>query len=129
MKRLVTLLVLVPIGIIIVALAVANRQSVTLNVPPDVGGAPFYSQSIPVYALIFIALLVGMVIGSFATWVKQGKHRKQARVQKVEATKAVFEAEKQKERAEDLAQKVALSPPEAANNSSVAGLPAPEKAA
>jgi len=128
MKRLITLFILVPIGIAIIALAVANRQQVTLNVPPDVGGAPLFSQSVPVYALVFIVLLFGMILGSCATWLKQGKHRKQARLQKVEATKAAFEAEKQKERAEVLAEKVALMPPQTANQPAP-GLPKPGEAA
>jgi uncharacterized integral membrane protein len=102
MKRLATLLVLVPIAIVVVALAVANRQVVTFSIPPQVGDAPLYSFSLPLFAFLFVALLFGMVLGSFATWVTQAKHRKQARVQKVEATKMTFEAQKQAERADSL---------------------------
>ena len=100
MKRLATLLVFVPIGIVVVALAVANRQVVTFSVPPQVGDAPLYAFSMPLFALLFVMLMIGMVLGSFATWVTQAKHRKQARVQKVEATKMTAEAQKQAERAD-----------------------------
>jgi len=106
MKRFLLLLLLVPIGIVIIALAVANRQSVNLALPPELGFDPV---SVPVFALIFTTLLVGMVIGSCATWFKQGKHRKEARVAKVECTKLTFEAEKQKKRAESLATEVSDS--------------------
>lgn len=100
MKRLLMLLVLVPVGIVIIAIAVANRQSVELFLPPELG---FGSFSLPLFALVFITLLVGMVIGSCATWFKQGRHRKEARDKKVEATNLAVEAEKQKKRAEELA--------------------------
>ena len=113
MKRLTTIFILVPVGVIILALAVANRQSITLAVPPQVNGEPLLSVSIPLFAIIFVALLIGMVIGSFATWVKQGRHRKLAQVHKVEATKATFEAQKQKERADSLA---GVTPAEEAKN-------------
>ena len=106
MKRIAGLFVLLPIGILIVALAVANRQVVTVSIPPQVGDAPLYSFSLPLFALLFAVLFVGMMIGSFATWITQGKHRKQARIQKVEATKATFEAKKQAERADAMAETV-----------------------
>ena len=104
MKRIAGLFILLPIGILIVALAVANRQVVSVSIPPQVGDAPLYSFSLPLFALLFVMLFVGMLIGSFATWITQGKHRKQARIQKVEATKATFEAKKQAERADAMAE-------------------------
>ena len=99
MKRLVGLFILVPIGIIVVALSVANRQAVTLSIPPQIGDTPLYSFDLPLYALLFATLLVGMLIGSSATWISQGRHRKSAREQKLEATKLSFEAIKLKEKA------------------------------
>ena len=104
MKRIAGLLVFLPIGIVIVALAVANRQAVTVSFPPQVGDTPLFSFSLPLFALLFAVLFVGMLIGSFATWLTQGKHRKQARLKKVEATKATFEAQKQAERADAMAE-------------------------
>lgn len=95
-KRLTTLLILLPIGIIVIAMAVANRQFVTLAVPPQLADGPLFSMTMPLFALLFVVLLAGMVIGSCATWVKQGKHRKQARANKVEATKLAFEVQKTK---------------------------------
>ena len=100
MKKLVLLLILIPVGIIAIALAVANRQTVALALPPEFGFQPI---QVPLFAILFTTLLVGMVIGSCATWVKQGKHRKNANERKVECTKLAFEAEKQKARAEELA--------------------------
>jgi len=94
MKRIFSLLILVPVGIVIIALSVANRQSITVSIPPQVGDAPLYAFDVPLYALLFATLFVGMLLGSFATWVSQGRHRKEAREQKLEATKLTFEADK-----------------------------------
>ncbi|MEL6734488.1 MAG: LapA family protein [Pseudomonadota bacterium] len=123
MKRLTTLLIILPIGIIVVALAVANRQAVSLSMPPYINDEPFFSLTLPLFAVIFISLLVGMVIGSCATWFKQGRFRKAARDRKVEATKNAFEAEKQKTRAEELEKQVGNSVMAIASRT---GLPAPD---
>ncbi len=58
LKRLLTLFVVVPIGIILIVLAVTNRQPVRIDVPPYVGDAPFFSFSVPLFALVFLAVLV-----------------------------------------------------------------------
>lgn len=124
MKKFLLLLLLVPLGIVILALAVANRQSVPLALPPELGFAPV---QIPLFALLFVTLLVGMVVGSCATWVKQGKHRKQAVQQKTEATKLAFEAEKQKTRAEELAAEKSASAGQEQRAFAALGLPAPSQ--
>ena len=126
MKKLLLLLLLIPIGIVVIALAVANRQVVNLSLPPELGFEPV---GIPLFALLFITLLVGMVIGSIATWVKQSKHRKRANATKVEATKMTFEAEKQKERADHLASKMSPEPSTEQRAFAALGLPGPNKAA
>ena len=104
MKRIASLFIMVPVGIIVVALAVSNRQAVSVSIPPQIGDEPLVSFSVPLFALLFATLFAGMLLGSFATWWTQGKHRKEARRQKVEATKMTFEAQKQAERAEQLAE-------------------------
>lgn len=91
-----------PLGIIVVALAVANRQIIVVSIPPQVGDAPLYSFSLPLFALLFATLFVGMLLGSFATWLSQARHRKQARQNKQQADKMTSEATKQAERADAL---------------------------
>jgi len=125
LKRLTTLFILVPIAIVLLMLAVSNRSFVSLNVPPYFDDQPLYIFSVPVYGLVFASLILGMLVGGFATWLKQGKHRKAARDRKAEATKWHFEADKEKERAEELAEKIAT------NEKTDAGpaLPSPSKVA
>ena len=98
MKKLLMLLIAIPVGIVVVTLAVANRAPVTLAVPPQLDDGPLLSASIPLYALIFATLFAGMILGSIATWFQQGRHRKAARSHKAEATKAGAEMERQKEK-------------------------------
>ncbi|MEL6967115.1 MAG: LapA family protein [Pseudomonadota bacterium] len=121
-KRLTTLLVILPIGIIVVALAVANRQPVTLSMPPYINDEPFLSGSLPLFAIIFASVLVGMVIGSCATWFKQGRFRKAAKVKRKEASLNAAEAQKHKDRAEALETQVGNSVMAIAART---GLPAP----
>lgn len=125
MKRLVGLLIFVPIGIIVVALAVANRQIITVSIPPQVGDAPLYSFSLPLFALLFATLFVGMLLGSFATWLTQARHRKQARQQKQQADKMANEASKQAERADALEE----TPSDEQKALNALGLAPPSKAA
>jgi len=85
--RLVQVLVFLPLAIILIALSVANRHSVTISLDPFGGGAaePALSLSAPLFLVIFLTLLVGVVIGGVATWISQGKWRKTARLSRREA--------------------------------------------
>ncbi len=126
-KRIIALLILLPVAIIIVALALANRQPITLAVP-NLDGSVLMSAQAPLFAILFAVLFLGMIIGSLGTWVRQSKHRKAARENSVEATKAGFEARKQRERADELAQdKITTADDRPAVNARAAalGLPAP----
>ena len=107
LKRLTFLFVLVPVAIVLLTLAVTNRHGVRVDIPPHIGDAPLFSFTAPLFAIVFVSLFAGMFLGSFATWLRQGKHRKLARARKVEATKWHFEADKEKERAEKLAERMA----------------------
>ena len=49
-----------PLALVIIALAVANRQSVTVSLDPFAGSEPAVSVTLPLFALIFILLIVGV---------------------------------------------------------------------
>lgn len=84
-NRLVTVLVLIPIAVALIALSVANRGAVTFTIDPFNPGNPALSYSAPLFVWLFLALILGLLIGSFATWYKQGRHRRQARQNREEA--------------------------------------------
>jgi uncharacterized integral membrane protein len=87
LKRILTLVIGVPVGILLVVLAVANRQVVTLALNPFRPDDSVLSLSAPFFLFLFLAILLGMIIGSAATWWSQGRYRRQARVEAREAVK------------------------------------------
>lgn len=101
-KRLLQLIILVPIGIVLVSLAVANRHEVKLALDPFSPEQPILDFSIPLYFVIFGSLLVGIFIGGFMAWLKQGRHRRAARENRYEAKKWRNEADRQQKRVEKL---------------------------
>ncbi len=91
-KKIVSLLVFVPLAIILIVLCVANRQEVTLALNPFQPQDTVLSLSAPFFVFLFLTLILGMFIGSVATWINQGHHRKLARTEAraaVEREKAV----------------------------------------
>ena len=87
LKRILTLVVFVPLGLVLVVLAVANRQMVTLALNPFRPDDSVLSLSAPFFLFLFLVLLLGMAIGSAATWWSQGRYRRQARIEAREAVK------------------------------------------
>ncbi|SIQ71019.1 hypothetical protein SAMN05880582_10395 [Rhizobium sp. RU20A] len=102
-RKTVNIIVLVPIAIVLIVLSVANRQAVTLALNPFEPTDPVLSATAPFFVFLFAALILGMIIGSMATWVSQGKHRKRARAGATDAVKWQSEAERQRQRAETAA--------------------------
>ncbi|OCW57265.1 DUF1049 domain-containing protein [Hoeflea olei] len=102
-KRIIALVIFIPLGVVLIMLSVANRTPVTLALNPFDPADPVLSLTLPFFAFVFTALIVGMIIGSLATWLKQGKHRKQVRVKAKEAAKWQTEADREKAKAQELA--------------------------
>ena len=87
-------LFLLPIAIVIVLLAVANRAPVTLSFDPFSRGEPQFSVTLPLFGVIFLAVMLGVVIGGVASWLAQGKHRRSRRRYRREARRLASEAER-----------------------------------
>lgn len=79
LNRIVTVLVFIPLAIVLIALAVANRAPVAFTIDPFNPGNPGLTISLPLFVLLFAALALGLVLGSLATWFRQGRYRKAAR--------------------------------------------------
>lgn len=79
LRKIVAALILVPLAVIIVAFAVANRQVVTVSLDPFGGSAPAASLTLPLFALVIVLLIIGVLIGGTAVWLRQGRWRRTAR--------------------------------------------------
>lgn len=77
-KKAVNIVILLPLAIILILLSVANRQSTTLALNPFRPDDSVLSLHAPFFLFLFAALVIGMFIGSAATWIAQGKHRRRA---------------------------------------------------
>lgn len=103
MKKIVSLIILVPIGVVLILLSVANREPVTMALNPFDRADRFLAVSAPFFVYIFVAFIVGLLFGAFFTWLSQRRHRKTARINRREADVWRQEADKQKVRAEQIA--------------------------
>lgn len=108
LKKIVNIVVLIPVAIILIVLSVANRQTVTLALNPFNPADSVLSASAPFFVFIFLAVIFGLMVGSLATWFGQGKYRKRARNEAHEAVKWHAEAEKHRTRAETMAAQTLL---------------------
>lgn len=79
LNRVMIVVVFVPLAIILIALAVANRGMVSFTVDPFNPGNPALTISLPLFVLLFATAGLGLIVGSLVTWWKQGRHRKLAR--------------------------------------------------
>ena len=78
-RRIVSLLIIVPLAIVIVAFAMANRQSVTISFDPFSSTSPAYAATVPLFVMIFALLILGVLVGGVAAWIRQAKWRRTAR--------------------------------------------------
>ena len=72
-------IIVVPLAAVIIAFAVANRQAVTVSFDPFSSASPAYAATLPLFAVIFAVLILGVLIGGIAAWIRQGKWRRTAR--------------------------------------------------
>ena len=86
-------LILLPIAIAVVLLAVANRGPVTLSFDPF-SREPLFTATLPLFAVIFLAVMLGVLIGGAAAWMAQAKHRRQKRHYRREARHLRAETER-----------------------------------
>src|SRR5438094_9936199 len=103
MRKIVTAFVLVPLAIIIVMFAVANREIITVSFDPFDSTRPAFALKMPLFVLIFVLVGVGVVVGGIAAWLKQHKWR-------VRTRRAEWEAKQLRERLDAEHPRPALPP-------------------
>ena len=97
-RKIVTALILVPIAVVFICFAVANRQSVVVSLDPFDTAHPAVSVSMPLFALILLLLIGGVMLGGIAAWIGQSKWRRAARHAEWEARELRREVDRLKQR-------------------------------
>lgn len=86
LSKLVFWLVLVPLAIVILMFAVANREIVTVSFDPFNPAAPAASVSVPLFVMIFVLVILGVIVGGVAAWLRQSGYRRVARQRDAEVS-------------------------------------------
>lgn len=77
--RLVILFIILPVAVLLIALAVSNRVPTPFTIDPFNPGNPALTMELPLFIWLFAAMVIGMLVGSLATWIRQGRYRRAAR--------------------------------------------------
>jgi uncharacterized integral membrane protein len=77
-------IVVIPLALVMIAFAVANRHAVTISFDPFSSNEPVASVTLPLFALIFALLIVGVILGGSVTWLRHGRWRWIARRSELE---------------------------------------------
>ena len=78
-RKIVTWVLIVPLAAVIIAFAVANRQTVTVSFDPFSSTSPAYAATLPLFVVFFMALILGVLVGGIAAWLGQRRWRRAAR--------------------------------------------------
>ena len=79
MRKFLTAVIVIPLAILIVMFAVANRQMVTVAFDPFSSADPAFAPRMPLFILVFILIGIGVLVGGGAAWLRQHKWRVRAR--------------------------------------------------
>lgn len=91
MRKFLNVVLLVPLGIVFVVFAVANRHAVTVSFDPFDTRDPSLALSLPLFVVILSMAILGVVAGGVATWIAQRHWRRAARRHEAEARRAQSE--------------------------------------
>jgi uncharacterized integral membrane protein len=92
MRKFFTALVVIPLGLIFIVFAVANRHFVTVSFDPFNSTDPSMSVTLPLFVVIIAVAILGVMAGGSATWFRQRHWRRAARQHEADARQARAEA-------------------------------------
>ena len=78
-RKIVSTVILVPLAAVIILFAVANRQAVTVSFDPFSTASPAYAVTLPLFVLVVMLIILGVLIGGTAAWAGQARWRRAAR--------------------------------------------------
>jgi uncharacterized integral membrane protein len=78
-RKIATVLILLPVAALIAMAAVANRGSVTVAFDPFGAQPPMFAAALPLFLLLLLTLIAGVIVGGVASWMRQARWRRHAR--------------------------------------------------
>src|SRR6476469_270554 len=79
MRKFFTALIVIPLALIFIIFAVANRHFVTVSFDPFNSTTPTVAVTLPLFVVIIASALLGVIAGVMPTWIRQGRWRRAAR--------------------------------------------------
>ena len=96
LKRILSWVIGLPLAVIGVGFAVANRQWVTISFDPINRAHPFATIDMPLWVLFFAGIFVGIFVGWFVAWRGAARHRRSARDARIELMRTQQQHEREK---------------------------------
>jgi uncharacterized integral membrane protein len=93
-RNILTALILLPIAAAIVLFAVGNRSAVTIAFDPFAAEPPMFAFAMPLFLLLLLVLIFGVILGGVSAWRGQSHWRRRARRLAAELKISRAEAEK-----------------------------------
>jgi uncharacterized integral membrane protein len=88
MRKFFSALVLIPLGLVFIVFAVANRHLVTVSFDPFSSSDPSIFIRLPLFVVIIAVAMLGVLAGGSATWLRQRRWRRAAREHEADAQAA-----------------------------------------
>ena len=86
--KILTLIARLLLGLIFVVFAVANRHLVTVSFDPFNSTDPSLAITLPLFVVLIVVAIAGVVAGGTATWFRQRHWRRAARQHEADARQA-----------------------------------------
>jgi uncharacterized integral membrane protein len=80
-------IILPPVIVLAMAIAIANRGAVTFSLDPFDRAAPALSFDLPLFAIILVSVLLGILIGGMGAW-SQARRKRAAKAAEIRETGA-----------------------------------------
>ena len=91
MRKFLTALIVIPLALILVTFAVANRHDVTVSFDPFMANDPALTVTRPLFLILILVAALGVVAGGCAVWFGQRHWRRAARRHEADARAARVE--------------------------------------
>jgi len=85
MRKFFTALVVIPLSLVFIVFAVANRHLVTVSFDPFNSVDPSLAVTLPLFVVIIAVAILGVAAGGMATWFRQRHWRRAARQHEADA--------------------------------------------